>query len=285
MRTQRQSGQTLVLIALMLTALTGMAAIAIDLSSAMSDRRILQAAADSAALAGVRSYFQGTDAAHWVAMQYLARELGFTLPAGSCASAGSCPAGTYTPGAFTVTLADSTPLALDVSVRHRQPTLFGGILGFPTVTSGASGRASQPQPATISVNYALGALSGDAGVKGGGTSNPTGDVGGPVYAYGSFGANNGQHAPTLPTVQYGYDGVPCPGSPQNHLDNGGAANSLSYSGPRPRGSEIPALPRPAAWAPVPPAAVRGTPSRPPPRTPRATGTPASTTASFPAGAG
>jgi Flp pilus assembly protein TadG len=224
---QRQRGQTLVLIALMLAALTGMAAIAIDLTSAMSDRRILQAAADSAALAGVRSYPQGTGTAHWVAMQYLASELGLTLPVGSC-SAASCPAGAYTSGPYTVSLADATPLALDVSVRHRQPTLFASILGFPTVTSGASGRATQPQPATTTLNYALGALSGDAEVKGGGTSGPTGDVGGPIYAQGSFGANNGSHAPTIPTVQTGYDGVPCPGSPQNHLDNGGATDSLAY---------------------------------------------------------
>jgi Flp pilus assembly protein TadG len=226
-REQRQHGQTIVLIALMLTAFMGIAAIAIDLSSAMSDRRILQAAADTAALAGAGSYAQGTDAAHWVAMQYLSSELGFSMPAGSCA-ASNCPAGTFTAGTFTITLADAAPLALDVSVRHRQSTLFARVLGFPTVTSGASGRATPPQPATTSVGYVLAALSGNAAIKGAGTANPTGDVQGPVYASGSFGANNTSHAARIPRVQYGYDGVPCPGSPQNRLDLGGSGNTLNY---------------------------------------------------------
>jgi hypothetical protein len=217
-----------VLVALMMTAILGVAAIAIDLTSAMSDRRVLQAAADSAALAGARSYPQGTDAAHWVAMQYLARELGFTLPLSSCTAVGSCPGGTYAPGSYTIALADASPLALDVSVRHRKPTLFGGVIGFTTVTSGASGRAAAIQPTTTTINYTLAAISGDMQINGGGTSAPSGDVQGPVYAHGSFGANNASHAPKVPTVQYGYDGKPCAGSPANHLDNGGVTNSLIY---------------------------------------------------------
>jgi len=220
-----------VLIALIMTGILGIAAMAIDLTSAMSDRRILQAAADSSALAGARSYPQGADAAHWVALQYLAQELGFSTPFGSCASVSACPAGTYTPGTYAITLADATPPALDVLVRHTKPTLFAGALGFPTVTTGASGRAAALGPTTTSIGYTRAALSGDAQVKGGGTSSATGDVGGPVYASGSFGANNGSHAPTIPTVQYGYDGTQwtqCPGSPTNHLDNGGAGNSNKF---------------------------------------------------------
>jgi len=49
-----------------------------------------------------------------------------------------------------------------------------------------------------------------------------------VYAYGSFGANNGPHSTGVPGVQTNYDGTVCPGSPTNFLDNGGAGNSLNY---------------------------------------------------------
>jgi Flp pilus assembly protein TadG len=216
-----------VIIALMLAAILGFAAIAVDLTSAMSDRRIVQATADSAALAGARSYPHGTDAAHRVAMQYLAKQLGFTLPLGSCTAVGTCPAGTYTAGSYTITLQDDAPaLALDVSVRHRQQTLLAGVLGsgFATVTSGASGRAAALQQTL----YSLAALSGDAQVNGGGTTAPSGDVEGPVYVGGSFGSNNGPHSPTIPTVQYGYNGQPCPNSAANHLDNGGSTNSLHF---------------------------------------------------------
>src|SRR2546429_1205440 len=154
---RRQRGQTIVMIALMMTAILGIAAIAIDLSAAMSDRRILQGAADSAALAGAQSYSLGTNTAHWVAMQYLAKELGFTLPLVPCATTSSCPAGTYTAGSYPVTLADASPLALDVLVRHTKPTAFAGVLGFPTVTTGASGPAAAPQPTTTTVNFGLAA--------------------------------------------------------------------------------------------------------------------------------
>src|SRR5207302_9604256 len=50
-RARKQSGQAIVLIALMLTFLIGMAAIAIDGSRAYALRRDLQAAVDSASLA------------------------------------------------------------------------------------------------------------------------------------------------------------------------------------------------------------------------------------------
>lgn len=224
---RRQRGQAIILIALTMTVLLAMAAIAIDVSATMSDRRALQGAADGAALAGVRSSAQGTDAAHWVAMQYLGRDLGFGLPAGLCVSTIVCPAGTYTIGDYTISLQDSGQ-ALDVSIQHLEPSFFARAVGFSPIRGGASGRAVPQIPLTLAVGYALAALSGDARINGGGTSNPSGDVGGPVYVQGSFGSNNGAHAPQVPTTAYGWDGTQCPGPTANHVDLGGTSDSLSY---------------------------------------------------------
>jgi hypothetical protein len=69
-------------------------------------------------------------------------------------------------------------------------------------------------------------VSGDAMINGGGAAFQT--VTGPVYAFGSFGANNGPHSTGVPGVQTNYDGTTCPGSPTNFLDNGGGGNSLNY---------------------------------------------------------
>jgi hypothetical protein len=70
------------------------------------------------------------------------------------------------------------------------------------------------------------AVSGDAMINGGGAAFQT--VTGPVYAYGSFGANNGPHSTGVPSVQTNYDGTTCPDGPSNLLDNGGGANGLNY---------------------------------------------------------
>src|SRR5712692_7522870 len=80
-RGRGQSGQAVVIVGAMLIALTILGTMVFDVGLAMSDRRNLQAYADSAALAGARSYSQqGVNRAHWIAMQYLAPTLGFTLP-------------------------------------------------------------------------------------------------------------------------------------------------------------------------------------------------------------
>src|SRR5579872_2864101 len=130
----------------MLVALTVLGVMVFDVGLAMSDRRNMQAYADAAALAGARSYGPGTDRAHWVAMEYLASSLGFALPSGSCASAGSCPAGTYSIGGYSITLNDTFrvngilnyPSVLDVVISHQEPSIFARMVGFNTLTSAAS---------------------------------------------------------------------------------------------------------------------------------------------------
>jgi Flp pilus assembly protein TadG len=230
-----QRGQAIVIVAAMMVILVILGTMVFDVGLAMSDRRNLQASADASALAGARSYGpQGPSKAHWVAMQYLAPSLGFALPAGACSSSAACPAGTYSVAGYQVQLSDSYrvngilnyPSVLDVVVTHQQPSIFARMVGYTQLTTAASARASNPGPQLNGAAYAVAAISGDAMINGGGAAFQT--VTGPVYAYGSFGANNGPHSTGVPGVQTNYDGQPCNPSLPNRLDNGGAGNGLNY---------------------------------------------------------
>ncbi|HEY1420784.1 MAG TPA: Tad domain-containing protein [Candidatus Dormibacteraeota bacterium] len=229
-----QKGQAILIAGAMLVALTVLGVVVFDAGLGMTDRRNLQAYADASALAGSRSYGPGGNKAHWVAMQYLATPLGFSLPTGSCSSVGSCPAGSYAVAGYTITLIDSWrvngilnyPSVLDVVISHAQPSIFARMIGFSTLTIVASARATVPGPQFNGAAYAVAAVSGDAMINGGGAAYQT--VTGPVYAYGSFGANNGPHSTGVPSVQTNYDGTPCSGNPTNRVDNGGGANGLNY---------------------------------------------------------
>ena len=231
---RRQGGQAVVIIVAIIVALTVLGVMVFDAGLAMSDRRNLQAYADAAALAGARSYGPGGNNAHWVAMQYLGAALNFNVPVATCNGGGNCPAGTYSVNGFTITLSDSWrfngifnyPTVLDVVISHQQPSIFARMLGFSTLTAAASARATTPGPQYNGAAYAVAAVNGDALINGGGAAFQT--VGGPVYAYGSFGANNGPHSTGVPSVQTNYDGTTCPGGPDNFLDNGGGQNSLNY---------------------------------------------------------
>jgi Flp pilus assembly protein TadG len=229
-----QSGQAVVIVVAIIVALTVLGVMVFDAGLAMSDRRNLQAYADAAALAGARSYGPGGNNAHWVAMEYLSSSLGFNLPAGACSGGGNCPAGTYSVTGYTITLSDTWrvngifnyPSVLDVVISHQQPSIFARMLGFSTLTAAASARATIPGPQFNGSAYAVAAVHGDALINGGGAAFQT--VTGPVYAYGSFGANNGPHSTGVPPVQTNYDGKRCNGDPANHVDNGGTNNSLNY---------------------------------------------------------
>jgi len=260
-----QRGQAVAIVAAMLVALTVLGVMVLDVGLAMTDRRNMQAYADAAALAGARSYGPGTDRAHWVAMEYLGSSLNFGLPVGACTGAGSCPAGVYAVSGYTISLSDSWrvngildyPSVLDVVLAHRQPSIFARMVGFSTLTAEASARATTPGPQFNGANYAVAAVSGDAMINGGGAAFQT--VTGPVYAYGSFGANNGPHSTGVPSVQTNYDGTRCTGSPANHLDNGGGSNGLNYhttdSLPMPDNVGVPAPNNYENASPVAPATV------------------------------
>ncbi len=260
-----QSGQAVVIIVAIIIALTVLGVMVFDAGLAMSDRRNLQAYADASALAGARSYGPGTSSAHWTAMQYLSAPLGFSTPVGPCSSPANCPAGTYSVNGYTVTLSDSWrvngilpyPSVLDVVISHQQPSILARMVGFSLLTSAASARATVPGPEFNGAAYAVAAVSGDAMINGGGAAYQT--VTGPVYAYGSFGANNHPHSTGVPSVQTNFNGVQCDGNPANHLDNGGVNNSLDYhttdGNPMPQNPNIAPPANYEHSAPVPPNVV------------------------------
>jgi hypothetical protein len=234
-RRKRQSGQAIVIVGAMIIALTILGTMVFDVGLAMSDRRNLQAYADAAALAGSRSFGPAGPAdANYVALQYLAPSLGFTVPVGACGGPTLCPAGTYYVAGYTIQLADryrvngilNYPSVLDVLLQHQQPSIFARMVGYSVVTTGASARAVKPGPEFNGADYAVAALDGDALINGGGAAFQT--VTGPVYAYGSFGANNGPHSTGVPSQQTDYNGSVCPGPITNQVDNGGGSNGLNY---------------------------------------------------------
>jgi hypothetical protein len=225
----RQSGQAIVLVALMIVVIAGLGALAIDVGGAMSDRRDLQGEADMAALAGASSLGVGADAANYVAVQYAARATGVPLPVAGCAS-GSCPAGAYASGDFSFVVADPGD-AIDVTISRRLTAWFGGVIGVPHYTVTASARAGSASRFTSSP-YAVMGFAGDVGVAGGGTVKDA-TFGGSVYSAGSFGTNNGPHEPTVMFYQTDASGNLCPGPVPNQVDLGVSANSLAFlwSGP------------------------------------------------------
>src|SRR5438445_11929186 len=148
--TQAQGGQAIVLIALMLTVLMGMVAIAIDGSRAYAVRRDLQAAIDAAALAAADKLQQTGS--------YVSAEQAATAIFGSNLRLYNAPAcsGYGTPGAsawtMTCTYSDGTVLTDVARVAGRQGSRFtisatrtlqlqfGRVLtNGPTPTLGATG--------------------------------------------------------------------------------------------------------------------------------------------------
>ena len=223
-RRHRQRGQAIIVVALVATFLFGLAAVAIDVSLAMADRRRLQASVDTAALAGAISYPSGSNAAHWVAMQYLQQPLGFTLPLGFCTSNANCPAGAYTTGTYTITIADATAQQLDLTVQNNEPGIFASLLSG-SIQTGSSVRAQTPGPTIIPAEYGAVATSGAFSIAGGGGT--TRNFGNGVYAKTSFGANNAPHADGVSGVQTDFNGAVCPGNVATHVDLGAGTNPNS----------------------------------------------------------
>ncbi|HEY1455824.1 MAG TPA: pilus assembly protein TadG-related protein [Candidatus Dormibacteraeota bacterium] len=189
-----QRGQAIVLIAVMLAVIVGMAALAIDGSRAYAMRRDLQAAIDSAALAATDKLQQTNNypAAEQAASSIFGTNLRlYTAP--------SCGAGYGSPGAgsFTVTCtySDGTALKQVVSALGPQgslfvmtatrtlPLQFGRVLTNgvnPTLSVTATGNVNNlvysPAVAALAQDGCGGAGGTAISVGGGGTLNVTGDV-------------------------------------------------------------------------------------------------------------
>ena len=188
-----QRGQAIVLIALMLTVLTGMAAIAIDGSRAYALRRDLQAAVDSAALAAADRLQQSGSYAS--AEQAATANFGTNLRLYSSPSCSAYGAPGAAPWTVTCTFSDGTLLTQVVqglgaqgsqfSLTATRPLLlqFGRILtngANPTLAAASTGNVNNLvyTPALAALNQSgCGGTGGTAiSINGSGTLNVNGDV-------------------------------------------------------------------------------------------------------------
>jgi Flp pilus assembly protein TadG len=193
MHGRAQSGQAIVLIALMLAVVVGMAALAIDGSRAYAVRRDLQAAVDAAALAAADTMQRTSSYASAERAAIASFEVNLRIYGSPCAPAYGSPGA----GSFTVNCnyADGTTLTQVVSAlgpRGSQFQLtasrtlslqFARILtngSSPTIVSTSTGRVNNLlySPALAALNQAgCGGAGGTAiTVNGFGALNVTGDV-------------------------------------------------------------------------------------------------------------
>lgn len=235
-----QSGQAIALIALMITVIIGMAAIAIDGARAYALRRDLQAAADSAALAAGDKMQQ---TGNYVSAEQAASAIfGTNL---RLYASPSCSPGYGSPGAspFTVTCtySDGTVLKQVVSKLGPQGSQFAitATRTLPLEFAGILTNGSNPTlgaVATGSVNNLLyaptvGALD-QAGC--GGTSGPAITVnGGGTLAVNGDVVSNGTISVTAGALQVAGDiyarcQSPVPGSVSNVCYPSGAATPCTY---------------------------------------------------------
>jgi hypothetical protein len=223
LRRQGQKGQTLVIFAFAAVALVGLASIAVDQGMAQADRRDIQAAADGASLAGTRQYSLGGTLSnvHFVAMEYLVAALGGST--GSCGLNTCAGDGPWTVGAYSFTFTDNGQ-TLDVSAAHTRQNLIAGAIGASTETVGTSARARPVASSIIGGGLNVAALDGTYQVNGAGTCNPSGQVTGNVYSFGTFGSNNNGNG-TCHTI-----GVP---SQLSGLDNSSPPKVVVCQAPAP----------------------------------------------------
>jgi Flp pilus assembly protein TadG len=127
MRVRRnESGQVLVVVVLMIVVLCGLAGLAVDEGVFQNDRRRMQAAADSAAIAGDQEILSGNSGTIGLAARNEAETNGFTNGAQNVSITVNNPpaSGSYS--------GDSN--AVEVIVSQQKPTYFLNVLGISTVT-------------------------------------------------------------------------------------------------------------------------------------------------------
>lgn len=214
---RKQSGQAVVLVAIAVLALTAILALALDGGSIYLDKRQLQNAADSAALAGAERLMAvppSYSSMHDQAVANLLQNLPGTTKAGTICSA-FCPnqktigppggngVGTLDLGAgYHVELTAPTSYTYQVTVWHTHNVVVAPLHGFaPTITLAARATAQnanlpyalvllqdKPQYATYS-NFNINGTPGGITIQGPGGSNPN-DRGG-IFSNASIAPGNG----------------------------------------------------------------------------------------------
>jgi Flp pilus assembly protein TadG len=214
---RKQSGQAVVLVAIAVLALTAILALALDGGSIYLDKRQLQNAADSAALAGAERLMAVSPSyasMHDQAVGNLLQNLPGTTRAGTICSS-SCPiqktigppggngVGTLDLGAgYHVELTAPTSYTYQVTIWHTHNVVVAPIHGFqPIITLAARATAQnanlpyavvllqdKPQYATYS-NFNINGTPGGITIQGPGGSNPY-DRGG-IFSNASIAPGNG----------------------------------------------------------------------------------------------
>jgi Flp pilus assembly protein TadG len=214
---RKQSGQAVVLVAIAVLALSAILALALDGGSIYLDKRQLQNAADSAALAGAEKLMNvamSYPLMHDQAVGNLLQNLPGTSKAGTICSS-TCPAlktiglpggtgiGTLDLGAgYHVELTTPTSYTYQVTVWHTHQVVVAPVHGFqPTMTLAARATAQnanlpyavvllqdKPQYATYS-NFSINGTPGGITIQGPGGSNPN-DRGG-LFSNASIAPGNG----------------------------------------------------------------------------------------------
>ena len=199
-----QQGQSIVLLALALVMIIGMAAIGIDGSLNLVDRRALQRAADAGALSGAGAVAQGPAIAQTTAMQYTFQNLGLSWGS-TCSGASDCTVGPL--GGFTVIVKNpynpknglanphvdpAASVSVDISHSKAQSG-FAAVTGVSSVPIAAHAAATSQSGGQ---NYSVALATRLLQVQG---STPEGVYGAVLVAQcndngtGGFGINGGQN--------------------------------------------------------------------------------------------
>lgn len=135
--TRKPRGQVLVLVSLGVLMLLGIAALALDIGQLWTTKRLMQSAADAAALAGADQVaVQADNASIVAAAQAAAAQNGFTAGSGSTSSSSQVSINVYNPptsGPYA-----SNASAVQVVISQTQPTYFLAALGQQNVAVSAN---------------------------------------------------------------------------------------------------------------------------------------------------
>lgn len=164
-----ERGQVLVIAALMMTALMGFLALVIDVGNAYAQRRLMQNAADAAAVAGARVLATnvGSGVSDAAVLGAINTYLTSNGSASSVSSAGPSRAWyvdiagntvrTVGGGGVPAVAAGGMPNIVGVRVEagRQFPTYFAGVIGFADLTVEATGAAAYNAPSAVFLNSTI----------------------------------------------------------------------------------------------------------------------------------
>jgi len=201
-RWRQRRGAVIVLVAVIIVALLGMVAFAVDVGYMLTVKTELQRAADAGALAAANALVEGAQPAEDAAVEFVKAN---AVGAHSLADDDiEVELGHWDEDTDTFAVSDETPSAVRVAVANpQQPLFFGRVLGTETFDTAAEAIAVyQPRDIQVVLDFS-GSMSDDSELKSEGTLTAAvvnanllamyGELGSPVY--GSLGwLSSSQHS-------------------------------------------------------------------------------------------